>query len=183
MLDLGLSSPLFPKPHGDCTALERDCRAAPTGESPTFEGRELSSLMISLVVDYLATLKAPGPRAGAAGQDLFIKTGCAACHIPAMPSANGTPIPLFSDLLLHDMGPELDDGVGEVGAGSPEWRTAPLIGLGNGTRKRVYLHDGRAATLNAAILAHGGEAKTSKQAFRALDGAARRRLIAYLNGL
>ena len=58
---------------------------------------------------------------------LFASAGCAACHAPEMPSTDGGSVAAYTDLLLHDMGADLDDGVGEPGVASAEWRTAPLI--------------------------------------------------------
>ena len=67
-----------------------------------------------------------------AGSELFAATGCAACHAPAMPARDGGSVAAYTDLLLHDMGPALDDGVGEPGVASAEWRTAPLIAMSGG---------------------------------------------------
>jgi CxxC motif-containing protein (DUF1111 family) len=90
------------------------------------------------------------------------------------------PIPLYSDLLLHDMGPDLEDGVVQAQAQGADWRTTPLWGLGERTR---YLHDGRARTLQGAIQAHGGEAATAATNFRALTPADREALLAFLSAL
>ena len=91
---------------------------------------------------------------------------------------------LFSDLLLHDMGKELDDGIAEGGAASSEWRTAPLVGLGQrlatGTR---LMHDGRASTLAEAIAAHGGDGADARQLYSAASAADRTLLESYLKGL
>ncbi len=87
---------------------------------------------------------------------------------------------LYSDLLLHDMGRALDDGVVQAAATGPNWRTAPLWGLGQRSR---YLHDGRARTLEAAILTHGGEADAVVQRFRALPADARTALFTFLSTL
>jgi CxxC motif-containing protein (DUF1111 family) len=81
--------------------------------------------------------------------------GCAKCHVPALAGVNGDVL-LYSDLLLHDMGPALDDKIVQGNATGADWRTTPLVGL---AARRRYLHDGRAATLRDAILAHGGEAE------------------------
>jgi CxxC motif-containing protein (DUF1111 family) len=93
----------------------------------------------------------------------------------------------FTDLLLHDMGRGLADNWSEFSAGGWEWRTTPLWGLGFvrqlGNPKPVYLHDGRAQTIEEAILWHGGEAAASQKAFVALPKASRRALIDFLNSL
>ena len=93
----------------------------------------------------------------------------------------------FTDLLLHDMGPDLDDGYTEGRATTSEWRTAPLWGLGlaaslQGGTPRL-LHDGRASSIPQAISFHGGEAAASRSWFTALSPDDRRRLLAYLNSL
>jgi CxxC motif-containing protein (DUF1111 family) len=93
----------------------------------------------------------------------------------------------YTDLLLHDMGPELDDGYTEGIAETSEWRTPPLWGIGLQERfqggRAFYLHDGRAATLDAAIELHGGEAESSRDAFLALDDGARSSLLRFLRSL
>ena len=93
----------------------------------------------------------------------------------------------FTDLLLHDMGAELDDGYTEGNATSAEWRTAPLWGLGLAERAQggtpFYLHDGRATTLRDAIRFHGGEGTRSRIAFGALTAPQQERLLAYLRSL
>ncbi len=185
MLDIGMSSPQSPHPHGDCTEGETACQRAPDGRDATFDGEEISRQMIGLVSAYLDGVAAPRPPAAddpAAG--LFAATGCAACHKPALAKSGGGSVALYSDLLLHDMGPALDDGVGEPGVASAEWRTAPLIGLAlrRGTNTR-YLHDGRAETLDAAIRAHGGEASRARTNYAALSDEDRIRLLTFLDRL
>ena len=94
----------------------------------------------------------------AKGRKLFIDTGCALCHTPALNTGNAAvaalrnqPVNLFSDLLVHDMGPGLADGVTQGQAGPREFRTAPLWGLG---QRLFFLHDGRTSDLREAIRAH-----------------------------
>jgi CxxC motif-containing protein (DUF1111 family) len=179
---MGLSSPFYPLPYGDCTADEPDCLAAPNGRSAAGDGEEVSRQMVGLIALYVRGLAArPGPP-DAEGSALFAATGCAACHVPQMPKAGGGSVTIYSDLLLHDMGPALDDGVGAPGAASAEWRTAPLAGLASSSGRR-YLHDGRAATLAAAILSHGGEAAAARAAFAAMTETDRSRLIDFLEQL
>jgi CxxC motif-containing protein (DUF1111 family) len=126
---------------------------------------------------------APGPAPDQSlvtrGAALFRAAGCVACHSPSLPGSLGE-VPLYSDLLLHDLGPALDDGVVQGDAGGRDWRTTPLWGLGARPR---FLHDGRARTVRAAILAHGGEAEASAARFRALAEAEREALLAFLNSL
>ncbi|MFT3733357.1 MAG: di-heme oxidoredictase family protein [Hyphomicrobium sp.] len=178
--DIGMSSQAFPLPYGDCTARETECLSMPNGESPLFQGRELSAAMVGVVASYLKTLK---PRPATEASALFQATGCAACHAPTLTTRDGRNIPAFTDLLLHDMGPSLDDGVGEPGVKSFEWRTAPLINHGLPVEKRRYLHDGSAATVEEAVAKHCGEAEDSRVRFEALTGDDKKRLVDYVNGL
>lgn len=186
-IDIGLSSSLQPLPYGDCTVPETACRKAPTGESPLTDNHEVSSAMLDLVAQYLATLKTPAQKTNPEGEALFSKSGCASCHVPALRANDGSLIPAFTDLLLHDMGPDLDDGVGEPGVSSSEWRTAPLKmgplkkGYPAGAMRR-YLHDGSAVSVKEAIEKHGGEAQKSREAFRNLSDADHAKLIGYVNG-
>ena len=132
----------------------------------------------------------------AAGEQLFSQMGCVACHVPQKTTGSSHPwaevrdqaIRPFTDLLLHDMGAGLADSMAVAGSGASasEWRTKPLwsIGLSVGIDGREgYLHDGRAATMEEAILWHGGEAETAKQAFRTSSAADRVKLIAFLRSL
>ena len=175
--EIGLSSARRPLPHGDCTALQPDCLAAPTGESALLEGHELSEEMIGMVAAFVDSLDAPrrdeGPLQPAA---TFAALGCAACHVPNLPDTQGSPMRAYSDLLLHDMGEDLDDGVGEPGVASAEWRTAPLIAMAEGGGRR-YLHDGRAASIDAAIRAHGGEAAAASARYESASETDRRALL------
>src|SRR5262249_28202876 len=91
--------------------------------------------------------------------------------------------PVFTDLLLHDMGADLADGQAEEGAGPREFRTAPLIGL---SYLSAYLHDGRASTLREAVLAHGSaapEAVGTVGRFEALSSEDQAALLAYVASL
>jgi CxxC motif-containing protein (DUF1111 family) len=127
------------------------------------------------------------------GQALFSQLHCSACHVPRLRtgSAPGAVVEAirrqtiwpYSDLLLHDMGPGLDDGVAERGAASNEWRTAPLWGIGLTQKvnpQATFLHDGRAPTLEEAIR---GEADASRMAFRALPQPQRDALLYWLQQL
>ena len=181
--DLGLSSARKPFPHGDCTERQTDCLSAPTGESVRFDNHEISAEMIRIVAAYVASLPSQRPiTLGIDGPRLFAEVGCAACHAPDMPSQDGSSVAAYTDLLLHDMGEELDDGVGELGVASAEWRTAPLIGMAQ-TAGRRYLHDGRAPTLDIAIRAHGGEAAKARANYVALSESERRELVEFVGRL
>jgi CxxC motif-containing protein (DUF1111 family) len=181
-LDLGMSSPPEPLPYGDCTPLQAACLAAPNGESAVADGREVSSRILMLIGSYLRTLRATSPPADPEGERLFAVVKCVLCHVPEMKDRAGTPQRVFSDLLLHDMGPDLDDGVGEPGVNSSEWRTAPLTGR-NGAGGARYLHDGSAKTIAEAIAKHGGEAAAARDAFNKLQPSERQKLIDYVRRL
>jgi len=182
-LDMGVASPIVPAAAGDCTPAEADCLAAPDGRDANRGGVEVAATEVAHIVLWLSTLEAPAQRrAPPPGAGLFAAAGCAACHVPTMPATGGGEVTVYSDLLLHDMGPGLDDGVGAPGVGSRAWRTTPLLALAPHPGRR-YLHDGRAATLAAAIGAHGGEAAAAARAFAALPGPDRETLLAFLAGL
>lgn len=178
--DLGLSNPLFPNHAGDCTRLQTRCLNAPHGDSPRFENLELSSEMVRLISVYVAGLRAPDTSNDTVGDKLFDETGCAACHQPTFVLPNFGVIAPYTDLLLHNMGPGLADGIGDGSASGDEWRTSPLWGLNAATR---FLHDGRASTLDAAIILHGGEAEASRDAYTTLSVLDRDRLLSFLSNL
>ncbi|MCA9608312.1 MAG: hypothetical protein KC619_22035 [Myxococcales bacterium] len=113
------------------------------------------------------------------GRDAFDAVGCGGCHAPRLESPRG-PLPVYSDLLLHDMGPDLADGLDFGLATGSELRTQPLWGL---SAVGPYMHDGRATTIEEAILAHGGEAQRARDAFAALGAVRRERLIGFLESL
>ena len=110
---------------------------------------------------------------------MFEATGCGACHTPTLTSAAGD-VPLYSDLLLHDMGPALTDNVIQGSATGTDWRTTPLWGLGARTR---FLHDGRAASLREAVVGHGGEGADAATRFRQLSRDDRDALLRFLSAL
>jgi CxxC motif-containing protein (DUF1111 family) len=182
-LDLGLSSPLLQKPHGDCTALQAECLARATGRSGRTDGEEMSSEMLRLIATYVDSLAAPDPDWSQTGFAVFIAAGCAACHVPRMPARGGGDVIIFSDLLLHDLG-DGDAGSVRDGAALPgEWRSAPLRDLAPRAGTRRYLHGGAAATLEAAITLHGGEAAAARDKVQRLDGRERQLLLDFLSGL
>lgn len=180
--DLGLSTHRFPAPWGDCSTVQPECRAALHGG--TTASPEIGPDIVARMVAYLAAAPAPGAAAtDPAGAALFGSTGCAACHVPAMPSPAG-PVPAFSDLLLHDMGSGLDGGATEPGVAPTEWRTAPLWGLSRALAIGAgLLHDGRARDVADAIRHHGGEAAGARNRFEALPAADRERLLSYVGSL
>lgn len=125
------------------------------------------------------------------GRTVFADAGCALCHTPslktytkaAVPSMGGQTVNLFSDLLLHDMGRGLADGVQQGQASGREWRSSPLWGLG---QRLFFLHDGRTADLRQAIAEHysdGSEANGSTRKFFALPDAQQQDLLNFLRSL
>ena len=160
---------------------------------------EVSSSTVANVVFYLKTLRAPSRRdAGiaevVAGEQLFDAIGCASCHTPTMRTGRSEIAVLdqvefhaYTDLLLHDMGPELDDGYTEGRALTSEWRTPPLWGIGIQENfqggQAFYLHDGRAQTFEETVGLHGGEGAASRDAFQALSDADKARLVRFLRSL
>lgn len=160
---------------------------------------EVSNQTVLDVVFYLQTLKAPVQRNQndadvQAGKQLFITVGCAKCHTPQLqtgPSSinalsNKTIFP-YTDMLLHDMGPGLNDGYTEGTALTAEWRTPALWGLGLSKNSQggqyFLLHDGRAGSIEEAILLHGGEGGQSKSNFLQLSGVEKARIIKFLESL
>ncbi|GGO81466.1 thiol oxidoreductase [Marinobacterium nitratireducens] len=196
--DIGIGNALFPSPWGDCTEAQRPCREAPHGNTDAQQGLEAAATVTDLILFYSRHLAPPVRNDAAdpqvlAGKALFHRAGCAACHQPSLHTAEDAPQGLggqriwpYSDLLLHDMGPQLADGFGEYGASGSEWRTPPLWGLGLAQRldpRAGYLHDGRARTLLEAILWHGGEADAARQKVVNLGADERRQLIRFLESL
>ena len=142
---------------------------------------ELSQADLDAMIFFLANLAPPKPalQGGpleAQGKALFTALKCDRCHIPQLQGANG-PVKLFSDLLLHDvMGPTFR-GMSEPGAESGMFRTPPLWGVKD---TAPYMHDGRASSLELAILAHQGEGSFSSTGFAALTEDAKLALLAFL---
>jgi len=160
---------------------------------------EVTNQTVQDVVFYLQTLKAPVQRFQndgdvQAGRQIFTSINCAKCHTPQLQTGNFPIAALanksfspFSDFLLHDMGPELNDGYTEGTALPSEWRTPPLWGLGLSKNSQgggyFLLHDGRARTIEQAILLHGGEAQQSKTSFQQLSSTDKARIIKFLESL
>ncbi len=133
------------------------------------------------LVFYNQRLAAP-PRAGgdvAAGEALFASVGCATCHIPELPGANG-PVALYSDLLLHDIHDVDFRGTAEPDAGVGMYRTPPLWGL---RESAPYLHDGRASTIEAAIEQHFDEAENARLNYEGLTDSEREQLLLFLRDI
>ncbi len=189
--DLGITSSLHPDE--DCTAVATGCADAQTGGAPEIDDDRLGH-----VVFYSSVLAVPAMRDVAdaevvEGARAFVAAGCATCHTPIQTTGAheisvlaDQEIRPYTDLLLHDMGPGLADGRPDGLATGTEWRTPPLWGIGlveaiNGHTR--YLHDGRARDLEEAILWHGGEADSAREAFMALAAADRAALVRFLTSL
>jgi CxxC motif-containing protein (DUF1111 family) len=160
---------------------------------------ELVDSLLNYVVYYVKTLAVPARRnvtdpANAKGSQLFTQLNCPGCHRPtiqtgidlSLPQISSQRIHPYTDLLVHDMGDGLADGRPDFLAGGREWRTAPLWGIGlldiaNGTP--YFLHDGRARTIEEAILWHDGEAARSRQQFMQFAQADRAALLKFLSSL
>lgn len=178
--DMGVTSDFLPAENWNPAAGE------PTQAADRAPDPEVPESTVRAVVSYVRMLTPPAPGtntpARLRGGQVFEEIGCAACHIPRLDTGphpiaalSRRPADLYSDLLLHDMGPELADDRTDGTADGREWRTAPLWGL------RVMpdfldgdvflLHDGRAHSVAEAIAFHGGEGAASRARFDALvDG-------------
>jgi CxxC motif-containing protein (DUF1111 family) len=185
--DMSLTSPLFP--NENCTDIQEQCKKAPKGDSKRAGTKfDLPQERLDAIAFYLKNLKVPySTITQKKGEKLFKQIGCASCHTPSFKLANGYEIKPFSDMLLHDMGEDLSDGRVEFFATPTEWRTAPLWAIGKReialAKKPDFLHDGRAKSLEEAILWHGGEAQKSKQNFMNLPANDREKVIKYLKEL
>ena len=189
--DMGLTTSLFMEPN--CTANQPICWTAINGGSP-----EVSDSSLDAVTDFMTALAVPERRIANfqtfnKGASLFTQVGCASCHTPKQKTGESLRFPLlaqqtiypYTDLLLHDMGTGLDDGVKEKNAESYEWRTPPLWSIGIVARdpEARFLHDGRASSLTEAILWHGGEAEAAKLRFKQLPIEQKETLLTFLRGI
>jgi CxxC motif-containing protein (DUF1111 family) len=197
--DIGLSTPLFPDPWGDCTAAQGGCRAAIHGDDAGRGGHEVDAQSLDLVTFYSRNLGVPARRGEGEpevlrGKEVFYRTGCTNCHRPAFvthrladqPEQSFQLIWPYTDLLLHDMGEGLADGRPEARATGREWRTPPLWGVGLTAQvggRATFLHDGRARSLLEAILWHGGEAQAARDRVVDMPAADRAALLRFLESL
>jgi CxxC motif-containing protein (DUF1111 family) len=186
--DMGVTSSVLPNP--DCGSAQTNCGN---------KGAEVDDSSLALLVDYISLLgvsirkdiKDPD---NLKGEALFTSAGCAACHVPTLVTGPYHPhaelrnqtIHPYTDLLLHDMGPGLADNLPEGDASGAEWRTAPLWNIGytaGVSGGEAYLHDGRARTLQEAILWHGGEGQAAMEKFKAMPQADADALVKFLKSL
>jgi CxxC motif-containing protein (DUF1111 family) len=183
--EMGITSPTFPEdnlPGGDASRLET-CDGLRSDPEDNGEA-------VAAFTDFMRFL-APPPRGPITaevetGRTVFERVGCAVCHVPALATGPNRIKALdrvtfepFSDFLLHDMG-ALGDGITQGVAGGRQMRTAPLWGL---RVRTTYLHDGRARSLDAAVLAHDGQGRGAAEEYRHLNDEDTRALRAFLQSL
>jgi CxxC motif-containing protein (DUF1111 family) len=160
---------------------------------------EIDDGEVTALVSYMRALAVPARRRWTEpvvreGEKLFVRIGCSVCHrgqvvtgeLPGWPELTRQSIQPYTDLLLHDMGPQLADAVREELASGSEWRTPPLWGLGllpTVSGQSGLLHDGRARSPEEAILWHGGEAERARERYRHLPRERRAALLEFLNSL
>ncbi|MEW5823568.1 MAG: di-heme oxidoredictase family protein [Pseudomonadota bacterium] len=205
--DMGITSYLFPQESILNTALY-DSYQVLNPQDDGQNGTEVSEDVAKAVMFYANTLAVPARRnvedtRVLRGAALFESARCTACHTPSfrtgphpgvwgpsgvvpVPEVAGQTIYPFSDMLLHDMGDALADNRPDFAANGREWKTRPLWGIGLTQTVNPlagYLHDGRARTLEEAILWHGGEAEASREAFRTMAKSDRDAMLAFLASL
>jgi CxxC motif-containing protein (DUF1111 family) len=182
--DMGMTSPLRPSELPNPEGLADDLKA----------GVDVAATTVATVAAYVRTIAIPerDPAAAASGAPaLFERALCSACHVPSLKTRADFPVavlagvdaPVYTDLLLHDMGEALADYQTDESAGPREWRTAPLIAL---RFQRSFMHDGRARTIAEAVLAHGGagsQANVSVEKWNQLSEAERSALVRFVLSL
>jgi CxxC motif-containing protein (DUF1111 family) len=181
--EMGITSPEFPNencPQGNCAELAFNPQPGlnDTGDGP----RKLRDFMTMLASPPRGTQNGDTE----AGEQAFDRIGCNACHVDTLHTGNNPIAALnqktyhpYSDFLLHDMGP-LGDGIEQGDAKGQEIRTAPLWGL---RFEQTYLHDGRAQSLDQAILAHDGQGRAARDRYATLDAVTKSKLLAFLQSL
>lgn len=191
--DMGITSPIHPIE--DFTEPQKEKINLTLIANPP----DIDDSKFERVVTYLRTLAPPAQRNAndpsiKRGDILFNKIGCSKCHIPtlrtgsdaAIDELKNQPIKPYTDLLLHDMGEGLADGIQDSLASGSEWRTPPLWGIGltktvNGNT--FFLHDGRARSIEEAILWHGGEGSESRKNYSSLSLDDKDDLLNFINSL
>lgn len=174
--DFGIGTSGLPGAAGECTAHETPCNGV---SGPAVE---LPDNFRDVIVIFLRYLHPPdahdekGP-----GFAAFKETGCLSCHA-VLHDAKGEAVHAYSDLMLHDLGPGLDDGIADGAAKPSEWRTAPLWDVAENLKGGGLLHDGRARSVAEAIEWHGGEASQARAAFKSLSPEKRKMIEDFLLG-
>ncbi|HZP47403.1 MAG TPA: di-heme oxidoredictase family protein [Vicinamibacterales bacterium] len=196
-VEMGISNELFPTERDETSTCQYGTRPNSISNSEATSAVDAMS-SIELFSHFMRLLAPPTPSTtmpgGAVsitnGKRLFASVGCAFCHTPRFTTgpaaiaalANRT-VDLYSDLLIHDMGVGLADGISQGEAGPREFRTAPLWGLG---QRIFFLHDGRTSNLLSAIRAHassGSEANGVVSNFGALSEGQKQDLLNFLRSL
>ena len=187
--EMGVTNRFFPTenaPNGDVARIAAFVSAAPDDEVDPATGRGDTDALADFMRLLAPPARGPVTESARLGEALFAQVGCSACHVPAMTTGphpvaalSNKTVNLYSDLLLHDMG-SLNDGIAQDGARVNEMKTPPLWGL---RVSAPYLHDGRAATLDQAIRAHDGEARTSRNRYTTLTPQLRQQVLDFLGTL
>ena len=188
--DMGITSPFLPVENRNPLA------GTPIEAVDRVPDPEVLESTVQAVTHYVRALAPPDPGDDTPrrqeGRQLFADVQCAKCHIPEFQTGSGSPLAalrnrpvlLYSDLLLHDMGTALADNRPDGQASGSEWRTAPLWGMRLMRRflngDAFLMHDGRARTIEEAILLHGGEAAISRSLFANLTPAQKAALIDFV---
>lgn len=187
--DMGITSDFRPNENGNPLS------GLPSTGGDLVPDPEVSAATVRSVVQYIRSLAPPGPGtdtpARVEGRRLFTSIGCEACHVTALQSGTSVVaalsnrrVELYSDLLLHDMGEALADHRPDGMADGREWRTTPLWGLRlmrqflNG--QVLLLHDGRARSVEEAILLHGGEAQGARDRFAGLPASSKSAVVSFV---
>jgi CxxC motif-containing protein (DUF1111 family) len=181
--ELGLTSSRYPAGDG-----RDDNSAGEAGLSRV----EVTEEQVRLIAQFIRLLAPPSPKRADAsatdGQRVFQQIGCAQCHVPTLRTGDSPSEALrrheihpYTDLLVHDMGPALSDGIQEGETSEREFRTPPLWGVT--MTGPPFLHDGRARTLIEAIQQHGGEGEAAAKAFALLGETSRHALLQFLASL
>jgi CxxC motif-containing protein (DUF1111 family) len=195
--DIGITNSSFPTE--TCSDRQVACQSAVKHGGHSIDNLEIPDNRFDLTVTFNELLGVPPARQLAskqvqAGRKVFYQSQCQQCHTPSYVTDPNYPVKAlanqkiwpYTDLALHDMGEGLADGVYEFEASGREWRTAPLWGIGlqkNNTGQQRFLHDGRARTINEAILWHGGESESSKQTYLKLTKKQRDALIKFIKAI
>ena len=200
-VEMGVSNPIFPQERDETPGCVFN---ATPEDTPDFSAEENEDVLadIDAFANFMRLLAPPEPApetpSTARGRELFGEIGCAACHTPSLATAaqvasgsstvpstalSGRTANLYSDLLVHDMGKGLADGIEQGAAGPDEFRTAPLWGVG---QRVFFLHDGRTSDLVEAVEAHksrGSEANRVIDHFNALGAREQQDVIDFLRSL
>jgi CxxC motif-containing protein (DUF1111 family) len=187
--EMGITNDLFPKEFAfgvtDADMQRCDLRPDPEDVRNPLSGRRGIDNFESFMRFLAPIARGPVDEIVRDGERIFSSLGCAACHVPALttgantnPLFNRKSVPLFSDLLLHDIG--TGDGIQQGAARPDEIRTPALWGL---RLRRPFLHDGSAFTIEDAIQRHQHEAELAQRGFVQLPSADRQRLLAFLRSL